>query len=50
MNLKSNKGITMVALMVTVIVLLILSSITINYGKNTIKMAKLEKSTISLWR
>lgn len=42
MNLKSNKGITMVALMVTVIVLLILSSITINYGKNTIKMAKLE--------
>lgn len=42
MNLRNNKGITMVALIITVILMLILFTITINYGKDTIKKTKLE--------
>ena len=42
MYLKTKNGITMVALMITVIIMLILIGVSINYGNNAIKTAKLE--------
>ncbi|MBO6243987.1 MAG: hypothetical protein J6O41_05420, partial [Clostridia bacterium] len=39
-SLKNNKGITLIALVVTIIILLILSSIAVYSGVNTIKSAK----------
>ena len=42
MKEKSQKGITLVALMITIIVLLILSGIAIQTGKQSIRQAKLE--------
>lgn len=42
MNLKDNKGVTLVALTITIIVLLIIASIAIYSGSDTIKNAKLE--------
>lgn len=42
MNLKNNKGITLIALTITIIVLLILASITIYTGSESIKKAQLE--------
>lgn len=41
--MKKNKGITLVSLMVTVIVLLIIASITVYTGKEVIKKAQLEE-------
>ena len=43
MIIKAQKGVTLIALMVTIIVLLIIVSITIFSGKETIKEAKLEE-------
>ncbi|MBR3255965.1 MAG: hypothetical protein IKF97_07160 [Clostridia bacterium] len=40
--MKSNKGITLVALVITIVVVLILASITINYGTKAIKKSQLE--------
>ena len=40
--MKKNKGITMVALVITIIILLILSGISINAGSNIITKSKLE--------
>lgn len=42
MKLKNNKGITLIALTITIIILLILASITIYSGKESIKKAQLE--------
>lgn len=39
-NLKNEKGITLIALVVTILVLLILAAITINVGKQNIKDAR----------
>ena len=41
-KLREAKGITMVALVITITVMLILATITINLGKETIKQTKLE--------
>lgn len=38
--IKNEKGVTMVALVVTVVILLIIASISINYGLNSIEEAK----------
>ena len=43
MQIKNNKGITLVALAITIAVLIILAGIGINYGKDTIKKANLEE-------
>lgn len=43
MNLRKNKGVTLVALSVTVIVLLILAGIAVTAGTDTIKKAKIEE-------
>ena len=43
MQIRNEKGITLVALAVTIIVLLILASIGFNYGRDTIKKAQLEE-------
>ena len=43
MQIRENKGITLVALVVTIIVLLILAGIGLNYGNDTIKKANLEE-------
>ena len=43
MQINENKGITLLALVVTIIVLLIIAGIGINYGSSTIKRAKLEE-------
>ncbi|MBR3002404.1 MAG: prepilin-type N-terminal cleavage/methylation domain-containing protein [Clostridia bacterium] len=40
--MKNNKGITLISLIITIVVLLILTGIAINYGTETIKNAKLE--------
>ena len=40
--MKNNKGITLISLVVTIVVVLILASITFNYGKESIKNAQLE--------
>lgn len=40
--MKNNKGITLVALVITIVVVLILASISINYGTNAIKKSQLE--------
>lgn len=47
---KENKGITIVALIVTIIVMLILATITVEFGTGQIKKAKLEdlKTTMLL--
>lgn len=42
MKVKKNKGITLIALTITIIILLILASITIYSGKESIKKAQLE--------
>ena len=42
MKVKNNKGITLIALTITIIILLILASITICSGKESIKKAQLE--------
>lgn len=42
MNKKNNKGITLVALIITIVVLIIIASITIYSGKETISKANLE--------
>lgn len=43
MSIRYEKGITLVALVVTIIVLLILAGIGYNYGRDTIKKAQLEE-------
>ena len=40
--MKNNKGITLIALTITIVVLLILASITVFYGKDNIDKANLE--------
>ena len=42
MNIKDNKGITLIILVITIIVLLIIAGVTINAGTESIKRAKLE--------
>lgn len=42
MNLKQEKGITMIALIVTIVVMIIIAAIAIYSGKDTIKKANLE--------
>ncbi|MBR0490896.1 MAG: hypothetical protein IJJ82_02480 [Clostridia bacterium] len=42
MNIKDNKGITLILLVVTIIVLLIIAGVTITAGTESIKKAKLE--------
>ena len=42
MKVRNNKGITLIALTITIIILLILASITIYSGKESIKKAQLE--------
>lgn len=42
MNLKSQKGITIIALVITIILMLILVGVGINYGGDAIEKAKLE--------
>ena len=42
MNLKNNKGITLIVLVITIIVLLIIAGVTITAGTESIKRAKLE--------
>lgn len=42
MNLKNNKAITLISLVITIIVILIISSITVYTGTNIIKKAELE--------
>ena len=42
MKVKNNKGITLIALTITIIILLILASITLYSGKESIKKAQLE--------
>lgn len=42
MKVKNNKGLTLIALTITIIILLILASITIYSGKESIKKAQLE--------
>lgn len=50
MNYKQNKGITLVALIATVVIMIILATVTINIGTNEIERAKLEdlKTTMLL--
>lgn len=43
MNIKQEKGITLAALVVTIIVLLIIAGIGIDYGRDTIQKAHLEE-------
>ncbi len=43
MKIKENKGITLVALVITIIILLIIAGIGINYGTDTIRRANLEE-------
>ncbi len=43
MQIKDNKGITLVALVITAIVLLIIAGIGINYGSDAVKKATLEE-------
>lgn len=43
MNIKQEKGITLMALVITIIVLSIIAGIGINYGRDTIKKAHLEE-------
>ena len=42
MNIKDNRGITLIALIVTIVILLILTGVTITAGTESIKKAKLE--------
>lgn len=42
MNLKQNKGVTLIALMITIIILLIIAGIAVYNGKETIQRANLE--------
>ena len=41
-NLKNNKGITLMTLVITIIVLLIIVSITVNYGIDSINKAQIQ--------
>lgn len=43
MKIRENKGITLIALVITIVVLLIIAGITVYSGKETIKKAKLEE-------
>ena len=43
MNIKQEKGITLTVLVTTIIVLLIIAGIGINYGRDTIQKAHLEE-------
>ena len=43
MNLKENKGITLVALMITIVIMIILASVTLYSSKNLISEAKIEE-------
>lgn len=40
--MKNDKGITLTSLVITIIVMLIIATITVNYGKESIKKAELE--------
>lgn len=40
--IKSSKGITVIALVITIIIMLILATITLNYGTGEVEKAKLE--------
>ena len=40
--MRENKGITMVALVITIMILLVLAGITLRFGQNTIRAANLE--------
>lgn len=42
MNVKQNKGITLIALVITIVVLIIITSISVYYGGGIIKQANLE--------
>lgn len=50
MNYKQNKGITIIALIITIIIMLILATVTIEFGTGEIERAKLEdlKTTMLL--
>ena len=43
MEIRGNKGITLIALVITIVVLLIIATISVYSGKETIKKAKLEE-------
>lgn len=45
---KSSKGITLIALVITIIIMLILATITLNYGTGEVEKAKLEDLKISM--
>lgn len=45
---KQNQGITLIALMITVIVMLIIAGISVYSGKKTIRMAKLEEAKTNM--
>ena len=40
--MKNNKGITLIALSITIVIIIIIASIAVNYGKNSLKVSKLE--------
>ena len=46
--LRDNKGITLIALSITIIVLLILAAVTIGGGNESIKMSKNNKLVVEL--
>ena len=48
MQIRSNKGITLMTLVITAIVLLIIAGIGINYGSDTIKKATLEEKRTNM--
>lgn len=45
---KSSKGITLIALVITIIIMLILAAITLNYGTGEVEKAKLEDLKITM--
>ena len=47
--MKNNKGITLIALSITIIILLIIASITIFYGKESIEKANLESLKTNMY-
>lgn len=46
--MKNNKGITMIVLVITIIILLMLAGISINVGRNVIKRSELENSKTNM--
>lgn len=48
LNIKNNKGITLMALVITIIIILILASITVNQGYGLIKEAKIQNLETNL--